>query len=335
MVGLPNPHDAFFKERLANVETARDFVANYLPSDVVEVFDLSTLAISKDSFVDEELRSHYSDLLYQVGLKGGGEALIGLLFEHKSHPEGDVAFDLLRYKVQAWRLRRLQGKGLPLPPIVGVVFYHGCERWQVSAEFGELVAAPEALRRYVPAFRYELCDLSRYSDDELKGEVGLRAALLLMKHIFDDAPAAHVEKALRLLFEALGPKTGLESIEAYLRYVVGASDRLGAEEFKALLDRLDPELGGEMMLTLAEQWKNEGKIEGKIEGKNEGKIEGKIEGLRSGAREDVNEVLESRFGVFARSLRAQVEAVEDLALLKALLRAAATAGSVEEFRRGL
>ena len=297
MAGLPNPHDAFFKERLANVETARDFVSNHLPADVVEVLDLPTLAISKDSFVDEELRSHYSDLLYEVGLKGGGDVLIGLLFEHKSHPEGQVALDLLRYQVQAWRLRGLQGKGLPLPPLVGVVFYHGRERWRVSQEFGDLVAAPLALRRYVPAFRYELCDLSRYSDEELKGEVRLRAALLLMKHIFDEAPQERVEKAFQLLFEALGPKTGLECVEAYLRYVVSGTDRIGAEEFKSLLIRVNAKLGDEVMPTLAEQWKNEGKIEGKIEG------------LRSGARDDVMEVLESRFGVFARPLRAQVEAV--------------------------
>lgn len=100
---------------------------------------------------------------------------------------------------------------------------------------------------------------------------------------------------------------------------MSGTDRIGAEEFKSLLIRVNAELRDEVMPTLAEQWKNEGKIDG----------------LRSGVREDVLEVLESRFGVFARPLRAQVEAVEDLSPLKALLRTAVTAGSVEELRKGL
>ena len=34
---LQYPHDKFFKESLGNVETAKDFIANYLPKQVLPV----------------------------------------------------------------------------------------------------------------------------------------------------------------------------------------------------------------------------------------------------------------------------------------------------------
>ena len=95
--------------------------AHYLPADVAALFDLETLEVSKDSFVDEELRSHYSDLLYQVACRDGMPGFVYLLFEHKSRPEPLVALDLLRYQVRIWRLWLGQGGARPLPPIIPVV----------------------------------------------------------------------------------------------------------------------------------------------------------------------------------------------------------------------
>lgn len=327
MADFPNPHDAFFRETLSQLEAARDFVAHYLPAPVVACFELASLRVSKDSFVDEELRSHYSDLVYEVDLKQGGGAEVSLLFEHKSHPKQQVALDLLRYQTQRWRLWQSQGRGLPLPPVVCVVFYHGPERWTVALEFGALVETPPELLPYVPQFRYALCDLSHYTDAQLKGQVELRAALLLLKHIFDAAPSESVFGAFDLLFRSLGAKTGLKSVETYLRYLVRATDRVGAEELTQLLERVNPGLGGGMMPTLAEQWLEQGVQKGLQKGMQQGEL--------AEARAAVVEVLEARFGVFARSLKSRVDAIEDVPVLKELLRRAAVVESVESFRSGL
>jgi predicted transposase YdaD len=40
------------------------------------LLDLSAPEMVKDSFIDEELRQHFSDLLYRVNLKRGGDALV-------------------------------------------------------------------------------------------------------------------------------------------------------------------------------------------------------------------------------------------------------------------
>ena len=44
---IQNPHDKFFKETMGNVETAKDFLTNYLPESVMRVVNLDTLEPQK------------------------------------------------------------------------------------------------------------------------------------------------------------------------------------------------------------------------------------------------------------------------------------------------
>ena len=60
-----NPHDRFFKELFARQENARDLLQLYLPPDLVALLDLSSLEITRDSFIDPNLQSHFSALLYK------------------------------------------------------------------------------------------------------------------------------------------------------------------------------------------------------------------------------------------------------------------------------
>jgi predicted transposase/invertase (TIGR01784 family) len=50
-----NPHDKFFREFFSKEQEAREFLSLYLPEDVKKIIDLSTLSISKDSFIEKEL----------------------------------------------------------------------------------------------------------------------------------------------------------------------------------------------------------------------------------------------------------------------------------------
>jgi hypothetical protein len=168
------PHDTFFRQLLAQPETAADFVKNYLPADVVAMLDLTQLQPEKETFVDARLRKHFSDLLYSVPLKSGGKVFLYLLFEHKSQPDKQARLQLLRYMVriweQEWRKKR------QLSPIVPILFYHGQEKWSYSTEFADLIESPEALKQYTPHFRHLLTDLSAYSDEQVVGEVWLRVS---------------------------------------------------------------------------------------------------------------------------------------------------------------
>jgi hypothetical protein len=82
-MGITNPHDRFFKDVFSRREMAQDFLQHYLPAKVVELLDLSGLEISKDSFIDPNLREHFSDLLYKVPLQERGELYIYTQHGHK------------------------------------------------------------------------------------------------------------------------------------------------------------------------------------------------------------------------------------------------------------
>ncbi len=170
---LTNPHDKFFKDLFTRQEAAQDFLQHYLPAEVAKLLDLSTLEIGKDSFIDPDLQEHFSDLLYKVALHSGQETYIYVLFEHKSYPDPLIAFQLLKYMVRIWEQALKQEK--PLLPILPLVVYHGAKRWTVDLELMALFGVPDELKPFVPNYRYWLCDLSQYSDEEIKAKVERRS----------------------------------------------------------------------------------------------------------------------------------------------------------------
>lgn len=99
-----NPHDKLFRQTYGDKENVRSFLTNYLPGQVLKLVDLSTLEISKDSFIEKELADYYSDILYRVMLKDGSAGFIYLLFEHKSYHDKYVHLQLLEYMLKIWRL---------------------------------------------------------------------------------------------------------------------------------------------------------------------------------------------------------------------------------------
>ncbi|WP_207191837.1 Rpn family recombination-promoting nuclease/putative transposase [Halochromatium roseum] len=46
---INNPHDVYFRESFTRREIAQDFLRQHLPAELLEVVDLDSLEISKDS----------------------------------------------------------------------------------------------------------------------------------------------------------------------------------------------------------------------------------------------------------------------------------------------
>jgi predicted transposase/invertase (TIGR01784 family) len=221
MSDLHNPHDKFFKETFTRLEVARDFFANYLPESVTAVLDLDSLNLQSGSFIDPDLQEQFADLLYHVTLHDDSEAYLYLLLEHKSYPDTQTPFQLLRYLVRIWERDNREGVGLR--PIVPIVVYHGRERWRVATDFGEMFVGAEALRPYWPSFHYHLQDLSALSDEEVRGQVHLQIALLVMKYIFDPALRGRLGEILTLFTELAEAQTALEYLRTVLYYACAES----------------------------------------------------------------------------------------------------------------
>ncbi|MEE7530959.1 Rpn family recombination-promoting nuclease/putative transposase [Klebsiella huaxiensis] len=60
------PHDAIFRQMLTQKEVARDFLQLHLPAQFLRICDLDTLQLACGSFIEEDLRASYSDILYSL-----------------------------------------------------------------------------------------------------------------------------------------------------------------------------------------------------------------------------------------------------------------------------
>ena len=99
---VQNLHDAFARESLSKPEVARDLVKNYLDKELVDLLDLSTLEVVKDSFIDGKYKEHFSDCLYKIKTKDNEEVYIYTLVEHKSSVDRNVPLQLLKYMTMIW-----------------------------------------------------------------------------------------------------------------------------------------------------------------------------------------------------------------------------------------
>ena len=311
MTALNSPHDRFFKAVFGRVEVAAEFLARYLPSAVAETLDWATLRAEKDSFLDPELAQHPTDLLYAVDVRGGGRGYVPVLFEHKSYVESRINLDLLRYRVRIWEQWLNAGHSGLLPVIVPVVVYHGAATWRVSRQFADGVAAPLALRECVPECVYYLVDLSAYRDEDLRGAVILQSALLTLKYIFREELRERLPGILGLLRALEQSSSGLDYLQTLLRYLAQAAstDRLSDEDLRRVV--MQTLSGGvEQMMTIAEQWVQEGLERGRQEGRQEG--------LNS-ERQLVLRLVQRRFGVgVVAQSRMLLEGVTEPAVLEEL-----------------
>jgi predicted transposase/invertase (TIGR01784 family) len=327
MPDIRNPHDhpsaalraSFFRATFARHDVAADFARHYLPPNIVETLDLETLQPVKDSFVDDELRDHFTDLLYETRLQADTLAYVYLLFEHKSYSEPWVAFQLLRYMVRIWEYVLEQRQVTILPPIIPLVVYHGEERWRVDRRFHKLVTACPPLADYVPDFRYELYDLSTYSDEELVGAVNLQVVMFLLKHIFDKDWHSILPRIMRLLKELARAESGLAYVEQALRYLAAAARTLQRADLEEAVQQTFPKTGGALMQTIAQTWVEEGIERGAVQA----------------TRDNILELLEIRFGTVPDRVAVALAGGETLAQLKAIHRQAAMATSLSEFEMAL
>lgn len=264
---VTNPHDKLFRDTWSNVEVARNFLSHYLPEKVLGIIDLNTLEISKDSFVDKELKDFYSDILYKINLEGK-PGYIYLLFEHKSHEEKLIHLQLLEYMLKIWRLHLKQERTNHLPIVIPLVLYHGRRKWSIGTNFSSLLYGPkEVLSEYIPDFKYILYDLSRYSDEEIKGSIIPRVVMLIFKHIFDPDLREKLPGFFSLMHDLLKQDTGLKYLETVLRYLFSTMDNITVDEIKNMVEQSLSEDKGGFIMTLAEQLRDEGYRRGIEEGK--------------------------------------------------------------------
>lgn len=178
---IATPHDALFRQFLGHTETARDFLRIHLPPALLAVCDLDTLQLESGSFVEEDLRPHYSDILYSLETRSGTGYIYSII-EHQSTPDPLMAWRLLKYSIAAMQ-RHLDKGHKQLPLVIPVLFYHGATRpYPYSTAWLDGFADP-AMAGELYTRSFPLVDVTAIPDDEILTHKRVALLEMVQKHI--------------------------------------------------------------------------------------------------------------------------------------------------------
>ncbi len=279
---VQNPHDRFFRASFGRPEIARNYLEEYLPTNISRSLNLNNLVLQDSSFLDGTMQEHQTDLLYQVQLTTGKQAFIYFLFEHKSYPDTMVALQLLRYMIRFWE--RQVKENNKLSPIIPLVIYHGEKPWRISTDFLDLVDAPAALRSYLPSFSYHLSDFSHLSDEEIRGKIWLRVCLATLRAIFNPHLREELGDLVSLMFQLSKKQTGVEYIRTILYYLSKVTERVSRKDLQAALLRQGAQ-GESAMATIAQEFIEQGIEKGIEQGIEKGIEQGIEKGIERGIKQ--------------------------------------------------
>ena len=280
MSDLATPHDAFFKVTFGDKDVAQDFLKHYLPAQIASAVDLNYLTKENNSFVDERFKESFTDMLYKTKINGE-DGYIYFLFEHKSYQDPLVILQLLRYILRIWE-EKYDRKMKKLHIIIPMVIYHGESKWNVQTKLINLIKGidrlPEETKKYIPVYEYELYDLSPFGQVVIVGLALTKVVLEVMQLVmitdtkkFDEAMKKVLEDIAQL------PEDKFERfVEACITYILSVRDdvdigTIEKESREILSERSD------VIMSVAEKLRNEGRLEGRLEGEAEGRRKGKIE----------------------------------------------------------
>jgi predicted transposase/invertase (TIGR01784 family) len=311
-------HDNVFQSAMSDLRVARDFFNHYLPASLLEVLDLKTLRLCRGTFVEPELRKSVTDLLYAIdflseaiepGQKPSYESkkkqvpcYIYLLTEHQNTPVHLMPWRVIKYTCSGIDQHVLETSSEVLPIVIPLVFYNGDKPYLEPISVFDLFGPQKALAKRFMFDSFQLVDISKVPDQEIRNHQWSGLLELTMKHIY----ARDVMPQLQPILEMIKALADAENIESYLlavlNYVIKTANTEDRKTFfRQAIQSLPQPLEERTMATIADMLREEGYEKGVLLGEQKGikkgvllgKLEGKQEGFVLAREEIAKKLLET------------------------------------------
>ena len=252
---IQNPHDKFFKAVISQLEYAKELISIKLPKEMKTQLDWERLRQEPGSFIDEDYKEHFTDALFSIPYKKKNkEVLIGILVEHKSHPDPKVFSQLLRYQSNIYA-------SLTKMPILIQLFYHGQKKWDLPLSFFESLDLDdedkEVFKGNVLDFQYQLIDLFSEEYTHLKLSLELRSILYVLKNIWHLHEAEYIRSFFHEFLSKLRPSNG-ELWKKIVDYWLGAARLKSEEELLKYIPKEEENIMKSVMTQLLEKGMEKG-----------------------------------------------------------------------------
>ncbi|CQJ33842.1 transposase [Yersinia mollaretii] len=268
MKTTPTPHDALFKQFLTHQQTARDFLEIHLPSEFRKICDLTTLQLESGSFIENDLRAYYSDVLYSLKTQAQ-DGYVYALIEHQSSPDKHMAFRLMRYAIAAMQ-RHLDAGNDQLPLVIPILFYHGMVTPYPYPMCWLHAFSQPTLAEQLYGGNFPLIDVTVIPDDEIMTHKHIAVLELLQKHIRRRDVSELLKPMVTQISKGYMTKDQLISV---IHYLLQNGDTAEPERFILELVHYLPQYEGELM-TIAQKLEQNGLQKGRQEGIQIGEANG-------------------------------------------------------------
>lgn len=279
---IANKHDATFKEVFSQKKIAKDFIQNNLPQEVLDIMDIESLELQKDTFINQDLVENFSDLIYKVQIKDR-VAYISFLLEHKSYKDKMTIFQIHKYILETWMAQVQKENNEYLPIILPMVIYHGKEKWNLKTDVRDMIPGFKNLPIYIqerlPVFKHDFFNIGEYNESDFEKLTKLTAMMLkAFKYAFED----DIEVVLRvylMALEDLKDEEPLETLiyygEIYLRYIGLTNSKVNEKDIVEQIKKLDGK--GAVTMSFIEKIEERGMEKGIEKGIEKGELKAKKE----------------------------------------------------------
>ena len=319
-------HDELFKKVMSEPVAAREFLEHYLPVTFKSKINLNSVKIEKESFVTEDLRKRFSDVVYSVSLKQNidgknsidsatesvhnDKAYVYVLIEHQSSSDYWIAFRLWQYMLLLCERHKdanknnsnaTSEKDKKLPLICPIVVYANDKPYNAPRSFWGLFDDSKTAKALM-SDEYLLVDLQKQSDDEIEQKKHLGMMEYMLKHI----KARDILNLWQSLLEKFESSIEIdrENGYIYIKWLLWYSDAKVSEDkqvelAKIIASYLKKEDQEGLMRTIADKYIDEGIAQGVQIGRNEGVQIGRNEGVQIGRNEAKYEVAKNMYNAGA------------------------------------
>ncbi|WP_300178690.1 Rpn family recombination-promoting nuclease/putative transposase [uncultured Aliivibrio sp.] len=279
------PHDGLFKAFLTTPDTAKDMLEIHLPTHLKTLCDLSTLKLESGSFLEDDLRPYYSDVLYSMKTECG-DGYIYALIEHQSSPDEHMAFRMFRYAIAAMQ-KHLDAGNKDLPLVVPLLFYHGkTSPYPYSMNWLDCFTKPE-MAKALYNNDFPLVDVTVMDDSEIMQHKRIALLELVQKHIYQKDINDILESLAILLLNDYHTDSQVRTL---IEYLVTVGETQNVNTLLEELAQQVPKHEGTLM-TIAEQLILQGEQKGLQQGLQQGRQEGEQKGRQDTLKEMARNLL--------------------------------------------
>jgi predicted transposase/invertase (TIGR01784 family) len=267
-------HDKIVKETFSRPEIAKAYFKKFLPQELIVILDIDSLSLVNGSFITDELKDLFADLLFQFKLKDREDDLIiSLLFEHKAQPDKQVLLQVGNYLFNQWS-KEIKAKQ-ELIPIIPFIYYQGKKKWSIPSIAELFGRYPAEIKSYLPSFNYIFFAINSLTKEQLNTITDTMLYIALLGH----DPKVDIKSFLKQIIDIQSLKRLEEVDRNFINlifvYKTYNSD-ISNEEVVSIIKELANPINDDFMSTY-DSIKMAGRQEGRQEGEQIGIEKGKIE----------------------------------------------------------